>query len=194
MECNQGCGGIKDADRVQKGDRTSYKSISYAWYFSQHLIKAGKLQQLQKYLKFKKTNANMLITFKPGILLYHQRKHTQGVSPSDGSHHLCSSGEAPQSGNGLSSLQYTMLSGHPVQVKENRSDEILYLYTTVTASGLKCDLTFLTSVQVIVRLKKVQFRPKCSMKVWSMQQRSTAPESTKATFPRFVHITYQSFA
>ena len=49
---------------------------------------------------------------------------TGEASPwSDGSHQLLSWGEAPQSGHGLSSLQYTMLSGQSVHVRESKMDQ-----------------------------------------------------------------------
>ena len=63
----------------------------------------------------------------------------QGVSPSfDGSHQLCSSGEAPQSGHGLSSLQYTMLSDHPVHIKGSRNDETCSKLCSVISQWYDC--------------------------------------------------------
>ena len=51
-------------------------------------------------------------------------KHKKNSPWSDGSHELLSRGEASQSGHCLCRLQYTMLSGHSVNVKESRSTEI----------------------------------------------------------------------
>ena len=47
---------------------------------------------------------------------------------------------------------------------------------------------------IIVRLRKVQIGPKCSMKVWWIQQQSTVLEAVKVTFWRSIHITSQSLA
>ena len=60
----------------------------------------------------------MLIKFRPGKQMYNVYfwKNTNTLPFSDGSHQLFYLAEVPQSGHGLSSLQYTVLSDHSVHV------------------------------------------------------------------------------